>query len=81
MYDSGCFVEYIRDDVFNGLFLFLVDILWGYFFVIEFLENLFVLKFLNGDEIRDKSMLFYKQFFFNFMFNSYMEKKVDEFYK
>lgn len=51
MYDFGCFVEYIYDDVCNGFFLFLVDILLGYFFKMEFLEKTFILKLFNGDEI------------------------------
>ncbi|XP_058391227.1 TLR adapter interacting with SLC15A4 on the lysosome-like [Diceros bicornis minor] len=81
MYDSGCFVEHIRDDAFNGPLLLSVDIPLGHSPVIEPLEKLPASKLLNGDEIREKSLLIHKQPLSNSMLNSYMEKKVDELYK
>ncbi|KAM7044301.1 TLR adapter interacting with SLC15A4 on the lysosome-like [Molossus nigricans] len=81
MYDSGCFVEHIRDDAFNGPLLLSVDIPLGHSPIIEPLEKLPASKILNGDEIREKSILFHKQPLSNSMLNKYMEKKVDELYK
>lgn len=81
MYDSGFFGEHIRDDAFNGPLLLSVDIPLGHSPIIEPLEKPPALKLLNGEEIREKSMLLYKQPLSNSMLNSYMEKKVDELYK
>ncbi|XP_027788650.1 TLR adapter interacting with SLC15A4 on the lysosome-like [Marmota flaviventris] len=81
MYDSGCFVEHTHDDVSNGPLLLSVDIPLGHSPIIEPLEKTPTSKLLNGDEIREKSMLFHKQPLSNSMLNSYMEKKVDELYK
>ncbi|XP_059858008.1 TLR adapter interacting with SLC15A4 on the lysosome [Delphinus delphis] len=81
MYDSGCFVEHIRDDAFNGPLLLSVDVPLGHSPNSEPLEKLPASKLLNGDEIQEKSMLFHKQPLSNSMLNSYMEKKVDELYK
>ncbi|XP_062040481.1 TLR adapter interacting with SLC15A4 on the lysosome-like [Lepus europaeus] len=81
MYDSGCFVEHTHDDVFNGPVLLSVDIPLGHSPITEPLEKLPASKLLNGDEIREKSILFHKQPLSNSMLNSYMEKKVDELYK
>ncbi|XP_045703427.1 TLR adapter interacting with SLC15A4 on the lysosome-like [Phyllostomus hastatus] len=81
MYDSGCFVEHIRDDAVNGPLLLSVDIPLGHSPTTEPVEKPPALKLLSGDEIREKSMLFYKQPLSNSMLNSYMEKKVDEVYK
>ncbi|XP_010948051.1 TLR adapter interacting with SLC15A4 on the lysosome-like [Camelus bactrianus] len=81
MYDSGCFVEHIRDDTFNGPLLLSVDIPLGHSPIFEPLDKLPTSKILNGDEIREKSMLFHKKPISNSMLNSYMEKKVDELYK
>ncbi|XP_040855663.1 TLR adapter interacting with SLC15A4 on the lysosome-like [Ochotona curzoniae] len=81
MYDSGCFVEHTHEDVFNGPLLLSVDIALGHSPVIEPPEKLPASKFLNGDEIREKSILFHKQPLSNSMLNSYMEKKVEELYK
>ncbi|XP_057573531.1 TLR adapter interacting with SLC15A4 on the lysosome-like [Hippopotamus amphibius kiboko] len=81
MYDSGCFVEHILDDAFNGPLLLSVDIPLGHSPITEPLEKLPASKLLNGDEIREKSILFHKQPLSNSMLNSYMEKKVDELYK
>ncbi|XP_046298577.1 TLR adapter interacting with SLC15A4 on the lysosome-like isoform X2 [Marmota monax] len=58
-----------------------VDIPLGHSPIIEPLEKTPTSKLLNGDEIREKSMLFHKQPLSNSMLNSYMEKKVDELYK
>lgn len=81
MYDSGCFVEHTHDDVCNGPLLLSVDIPLGHSPIIEPLEKTPTSKLLNGDEIREKSMLFHKQPLSNSMLNSYMEKKVEELYK
>lgn len=81
MYDSGCFVEHAHDDVCNGPLLLSVDISMGHSPKTEPLENTSTSKLLNGDEIREKSMLLHKQPLSNSMLNSYMEKKVDELYK
>ncbi|EPQ12070.1 hypothetical protein D623_10020387 [Myotis brandtii] len=81
MYDSGCFVEHIRDDALNGPLLLSVDIPLGHSPIIEPLEKLSASKLLNGDEIREKSMLFHKQPLSNSMLNKYMENKLDELYK
>ncbi|XP_037677484.1 TLR adapter interacting with SLC15A4 on the lysosome-like [Choloepus didactylus] len=81
MYDSGCFVEPTHDDAFNGPLLLSVDVPLGHYPVIEPGENLPSPKILNGDEIREKSMVFHKQPLSNSMLNIYMEKKVDELYK
>lgn len=81
MYDSGCFVEHICDDAVNGPLLLSVDIPLGQSPTTEPVEKPPALKLLSGDEIREKSMLFYKQPLSNSMLNSYMEKKVDEVYK
>ncbi|XP_024430753.2 TLR adapter interacting with SLC15A4 on the lysosome-like [Desmodus rotundus] len=81
MYDSGCFVEHIRDDAFNGPLLLSVDIPLGHSPTTEPVEKPPASKLLSGDEMREKSMLFYKQPLSNSMLNSYMEKKVDEVYK
>ncbi|XP_054422575.1 TLR adapter interacting with SLC15A4 on the lysosome-like [Pteronotus mesoamericanus] len=81
MYDSGCFVEHIRDDAFNGPLLLSEDIPLGHSPITEPLEKPPASKLLSGDEIREKSMLFHKQPLSNSMLNSYMEKKVDEVYK
>ncbi|MEJ1281512.1 hypothetical protein NN561_012462 [Cricetulus griseus] len=81
MYDSGCFVEHAQDDVCNGPLLLSVDIPLGHSPKIEPLEKTCSSKLLNGDEIREKSMLSHKQPLSNSMLNSYMEKKVDELYK
>ncbi|XP_066213572.1 TLR adapter interacting with SLC15A4 on the lysosome-like [Saccopteryx leptura] len=81
MIDSDCFVEHIRDDAFKGPLLLSVDIPLGHSPVIEPLETLSASKLLNGNEIREKSMLFHKQPLSNSMLNSYVEKKVDELYK
>ncbi|KAF4026942.1 hypothetical protein G4228_018725 [Cervus hanglu yarkandensis] len=81
MYDSGCFVEHICDDPLSGPLLLSVDIPLGHSPIIEPLDKLPTSKLLNGDEIRERSMLFHKQPLSNSMLNSYMEKKVDELYK
>ncbi|XP_040121566.1 TLR adapter interacting with SLC15A4 on the lysosome-like [Oryx dammah] len=82
MYYSGCFVEHIRDDAFSGPLLFSVDIPLGHSPIIEHLDKLLTSKLLNGDEIRERSMLFHKQPLSNSMLNSYVrKKKVDELYK
>lgn len=81
MYDSGCFVEHTRDDAFNGPLLLSVDIPLGHSPITEPLEKLPASKILNGDDIREKSILFHKQPLSNSMLNKYMEKKVDELYK
>ncbi|XP_050997262.1 TLR adapter interacting with SLC15A4 on the lysosome-like [Acomys russatus] len=81
MYDSGCFVEHIHDDVWKGPLLLSVDIPLGQSPKTEPLEKTSTSKVLNGDEIREKSMLLHKQPLSNSMLNSYMEKKVDELYK
>ncbi|CAH6780327.1 TLR adapter interacting with SLC15A4 on the lysosome [Phodopus roborovskii] len=81
MYDSGCFVEHTHDDVCNGPLLLSVDIPLGHSPKTEPLEKTSSSKLLNGDEIREKSMLSQKQPLSNSMLNSYMEKKVDELYK
>lgn len=81
MYDSGCFVEHIHNDAFNGPLLLSVDIPLSHSFISEPLEKPPASKLLNGDEIREKSMLLHKHPFSNSMLNSYMEKKVDELYK
>ncbi|XP_048192404.1 TLR adapter interacting with SLC15A4 on the lysosome-like [Perognathus longimembris pacificus] len=81
MYDSGCFVEHTHDDVLNGPLLLSVDIPLGHSPTIEPPEKTFTTKLVNGDEIREKSMLLHKQPLSNSMLNSYMEKKVNELYK
>lgn len=81
MYDSGCFVEHTHDDVCNGPLLLSVDMPLGHSPIVEPLEKTPTSKLLNGDEIREKSMLFHKQPLSNSMLNSYMEKKVEELYK
>lgn len=81
MYDSGCFVEHTHDDVCNGPLLLSVDIPLGHSTKIEPPEKTSTSKLLNGDEIREKSMLLHKQPLSNSMLNSYMEKKVEELYK
>lgn len=81
MYDSGCFVEHIHDDVCNGPLLLSVDIPLGHSPKIEPLEKTSTSKVVNGDEIREKSMLLHKQPLSNSMLNNYMERKVDELYK
>ncbi|XP_012582571.1 PREDICTED: uncharacterized protein CXorf21-like [Condylura cristata] len=81
MYDSGCFVEQVCDDTFKGPLLVSVDKPSGSSSIFELLEKLPVSKLLNGDEIREKSMLFHKQPLSNSMLNNYMEKNVDELYK
>ncbi|XP_014440872.1 uncharacterized protein CXorf21 homolog [Tupaia chinensis] len=81
IYDSGCFVEHIHDDVFHGPRLLSVDVPLGHSLNIKPLEKPAASKLLNGDDIREKSMLFHKQPLSNSMLNSYMDKKVDELYK
>ncbi|XP_007956572.1 TLR adapter interacting with SLC15A4 on the lysosome-like [Orycteropus afer afer] len=81
MYDSGCFVEHTHDDAFNGPLLHSVDISLGDSPIIEPLENLPASKLLDGDDIREKSMMSHKQPLSNSMLNNYMEKKVAELYK
>lgn len=81
MYDSGCFVEHIHDDVCNGPLLLSVDMPLGHSPKIEPLEKTSTSKLVNGDEIREKSMLLHKQPLSNSMLNNYMERKVDELYK
>ncbi|CAK6450528.1 unnamed protein product [Pipistrellus nathusii] len=81
MYDSGCIVEQIRDDAFNGPLLLSVDIPLGHSPIIKPLEKPPASKLLNRDEIREKSMLFLKQPLSNSMLNKYMENKLDELYK
>ncbi|XP_069896229.1 TLR adapter interacting with SLC15A4 on the lysosome-like [Dipodomys merriami] len=81
MYDSGCFVEHTHDDVFNGPLLLSVDIPLGRSSIIEPPKKIFTTKLVNGDEIREKSMLLHKEPLSNSMLNSYMEKKVNELYK
>ncbi|XP_066106318.1 TLR adapter interacting with SLC15A4 on the lysosome-like [Saccopteryx bilineata] len=81
MIDLDCFVDHICDDAFKGPLLLSVDIPLGHSPVIEPLEKLSASKLLNGNEIREKSMLFHKQPLSNSMLNSYVEKKVDELYK
>ncbi|XP_016060606.1 PREDICTED: uncharacterized protein CXorf21-like [Miniopterus natalensis] len=81
IYDSSCFVEHILDDAFNSPLLLSVDIPLGHSSIIEPLEKLPASKLLNGDEIREKSILFHKQPLSNSMLNNYMEKKVDELYQ
>ncbi|KAM4818145.1 TLR adapter interacting with SLC15A4 on the lysosome-like [Thomomys bottae] len=81
MYDSGCFVEHTHDGVFNGPLLLSVDIPLGCSPTNELSEKTFTTKLVNGDEIREKSMLLHKQPLSNSMLNSYMEKKVKELYK
>ncbi|KAL1766755.1 hypothetical protein HispidOSU_021299 [Sigmodon hispidus] len=81
MYDSGCFVEHAHDDVCNGPLLLSVDIPLGHSPKTEPLEKTSTSKLLNGDEVREKSMLLHKQPLSNSMLNSYMEKKVEELYK
>lgn len=81
MYDSGCFVEHIHDVALNGPLLLSEDIPLGHSPIIKPLEKLSASKLLNGDEIREKSMLFHKQPLSNSMLNKYMENKLDEVYK
>ncbi|KAG5193774.1 hypothetical protein JEQ12_020135 [Ovis aries] len=75
MYYSGCFVEHICDDAFSGPLLFSVDIPLGHSPIIEPLDKLPTSKLLNGDEIRERSILFHKQPLSNSMLNNYMGKK------
>lgn len=81
MYDSGCFMEHAYDDVCNGPLLLSVDMPLSHSPKTGPLEKTTASKLLNGDEIREKSMLIHKQPLSNSMLNSYMEKKVDELYK
>ncbi|XP_005410132.1 PREDICTED: uncharacterized protein CXorf21-like [Chinchilla lanigera] len=82
IYDSSGFVEHVNDDVFNGPPLFSVDIPLDHSpIIIEPLEKTSISKLLNGDEFRERSMLFYKQPVSNSILNNYMEKKVSELYK
>ncbi|XP_004638884.1 uncharacterized protein CXorf21-like [Octodon degus] len=82
IYESGCFVENKHDDVFNGPLIFSGDIPLGHSpIIMEPLEQTSTSKLLNGDEFRERSMLFFKQPLSNSMLNNYMEKKVNEFYK
>ncbi|KAM9180325.1 TLR adapter interacting with SLC15A4 on the lysosome-like [Dugong dugon] len=81
MYDSGCFVEHTQEDAVNGPLLLSVDIPLGCSPVTEPLEKPPVSKLMDGDEIREKSMVSHKQPLSNSMLNNYMEKKVDELYK
>ena len=82
MYDSGCFVEHICDNALSGPLLLSVDIPLGHSPIIEPLDKLPTSKLSNGNEIRDRSMLFHKQPLSNSVLNSYMgKKKVDELYK
>lgn len=81
MYDSGCFVEHIHDDVCNGPLLLSVDMPLGHSPKTEPLEKTSTSKLVNGDEIREKSILLHKQPLSNSMLNNYMERKVDELYK
>nr|XP_004669664.2 TLR adapter interacting with SLC15A4 on the lysosome-like [Jaculus jaculus] len=81
MYDSGCFVEHTHDDALNGPLLLSVDIPLGQSPKAESLKETVTSKLLNGDDVREKSMLLHKQPLSNSMLNNYMEKKVDELYK
>ncbi|XP_012863065.1 TLR adapter interacting with SLC15A4 on the lysosome-like [Echinops telfairi] len=78
LYDSGCFAEHTYDNAFNGPLLS-VDISLGHSIVP--VEKLPASKILDGDEIRERSMVSHKQPLSNSMLNRYMEKKVNELYK
>ena len=75
MYDSGCFVEHICDNALSGPLLLSVDIPLGHSPIIEPLDKLPTSKLSNGNEIRERSMLFHKQPLSNSVLNSYMGKK------
>ncbi|XP_055980116.1 TLR adapter interacting with SLC15A4 on the lysosome-like [Sorex fumeus] len=79
MRDLDCFVEHIQDDTLS--ILLSIDIPWCNTPTIESLEKLIASKNIIGDEIREKSMLFYNQPFSNSLLNSYVREKVDELYK
>lgn len=72
MYDSGCFVEHIRDD---RPLLLSSDIPLGHSPIIGSLKKLPASKLLTGGETQEKSTSLHKQPLSNSMLNSYMEKK------
>lgn len=79
LYDSDYFVGHTHDEFCNGPLLHSVDIPLGQPPKVDPLEK--TSKLLNGDEIREKSMILHKQPLSNSMLNSYIEKKMDELYK